>query len=55
MNLWVVRAEFGTHTNHFVEGGYIAIDYSIDETLEDENYMNSLLDLAQPLVVMRYK
>jgi len=35
MKLWVVRAEFGTYTRQFVEGGYIAVDYSIGKTLED--------------------
>lgn len=32
-NVWVVRAEFGTYTRNFVNGGYAAIDYDIDETL----------------------
>jgi restriction system protein len=34
MKLWVIRAEFGTYTKHFVEGAYVAVDYSIGETLE---------------------
>jgi predicted Mrr-cat superfamily restriction endonuclease len=34
MKLWVIRAEFGTYTKHFVEGAYVAVDYSISETLE---------------------
>jgi len=27
MNLYVVRAEFGTYTNHFLKGGYVAIGW----------------------------
>lgn len=34
MKLWVVRAEFGTYTRQFVDGGYVAVDYSIGSTLE---------------------
>jgi restriction system protein len=26
-NVWCVRAEFGTHTEHFVSGGYVAIGW----------------------------
>jgi len=26
-NVWCVRAEFGTFTKHFVEGGYVAIGW----------------------------
>lgn len=31
--LWVVRADFGTYTKAFVDGGYIAIDYGIGQDL----------------------
>jgi len=27
INVWCVRAEFGTYTKHFVEGGYVAIGW----------------------------
>jgi predicted Mrr-cat superfamily restriction endonuclease len=29
-NLWCVRAEFGTYTSHFVNGGYVAIGWMQD-------------------------
>lgn len=32
-NVWVVRAEFGTYTKNFVNGGYAAVDYDIGESL----------------------
>jgi predicted Mrr-cat superfamily restriction endonuclease len=28
-NIWCIRAEFGTNTDRFVAGGYVAIDYKI--------------------------
>ena len=33
VNVWCVRADFGTYTKQFVKGGYIAIDYSIARDL----------------------
>jgi predicted Mrr-cat superfamily restriction endonuclease len=32
-NLFCVRADYGTDTTQFVNGGYVAIDYSIDSDL----------------------
>jgi len=32
-NVWCVRAEFGTYTKHFVEGGYVAIGWMPDVDL----------------------
>lgn len=32
-NVWCVRAEFGAYTEHFVKGGYMAIDYDMDADL----------------------
>jgi len=32
-NVWCVRAEFGTYTNHFVKGGYVGIGYGLTATL----------------------
>jgi predicted Mrr-cat superfamily restriction endonuclease len=42
-NVWCVRAEFGTYTQHFVKGGYVAIGWMPDidlggVTLRDELY-----------------
>lgn len=34
-NIWCVRAEFGTYTNHFVEGGYIAIGWMPETDLSE--------------------
>lgn len=33
MKLWLIRAKFGTYANHFVNGGYVAIDYGITQSL----------------------
>jgi hypothetical protein len=30
MNVWVVRAEFGKHADNFRNGGYVALDFSLD-------------------------
>ncbi len=32
-NVWVVRAEFGTYTQHFVSGGYVAVGWIPGEDL----------------------
>jgi predicted Mrr-cat superfamily restriction endonuclease len=34
INVWCVRADFGTYAKQFVEGGYIAIDYHIARDLQ---------------------
>ena len=31
MNVWVVRAEFGKHADNFRNGGYIGLDFGIEE------------------------
>lgn len=31
MNVWVVRAEFGKHADHFRNGGYVGLDFGISE------------------------
>ena len=31
MNVWVVRAEFGKHADNFRNGGYVALDFGIEE------------------------
>jgi restriction system protein len=33
-NVWCVRAEYGTYTNHFVKGGYVGIGYGLTSSLE---------------------
>lgn len=42
VNVWCVRADFGTYTKQFVEGGYIAIDYSIARDLHAVNTREEL-------------
>jgi predicted Mrr-cat superfamily restriction endonuclease len=32
-NIWCVRAEFGTYTNHFVNGGYVGVGYGLTASL----------------------
>lgn len=32
-NVWCVRAEFGTYSKHFIDGGYVGIGYSLDQDL----------------------
>lgn len=34
-NVWCVRAEFGTYTKNFVNGGFAGVDYGINESLAD--------------------
>ena len=33
LNVWCVRAEFGTYATHFIKGGYVAIDFDLPSTL----------------------
>jgi predicted Mrr-cat superfamily restriction endonuclease len=33
IRLWCVRAEFGTYTNHFINGGYVGIGYGLTSSL----------------------
>lgn len=40
--VWCVRAEFGTYTNQFLNGDYIAIDYGIGADLSDMNSREEL-------------
>ncbi|MCM0035753.1 MAG: hypothetical protein NBV66_08200 [Burkholderiaceae bacterium] len=50
-NVWCVRAEFGSYTNNFVNGGYVAIDYNIDSSLADvatRDELNLLIRKAYP-------
>ena len=50
-NVWCVRAEFGSYTNNFVNGGYVAIDYNIDSSLENvstRDELNVLIRKAYP-------
>lgn len=42
-NVWCVRAEFGTFTKNFIEGGFIGIGYRLDEDL---SYVVSRDELA---------
>lgn len=32
-NVWCVRAEFGTYTRQFVNGGYVGIGYGLTSSL----------------------
>ena len=42
LGVWCVRADFGTYAKQFVEGGYIAIDYSIARDLQAVNTREEL-------------
>src|SRR5688500_15286381 len=50
-NVWCVRAEFGTYTQHFVEGGYVGIGWmpSVDLTeIQRRDALYPLYRLAHP-------
>ena|SRR5207247_8482964 len=44
-NLWCVRAEFGSYTSHFVNGGYVAIGWMPDTDLSAVSTRDELYPL----------
>ena len=34
-NVWCVRADYGTYTKNFVQGGYVAVGYGLASSLAD--------------------
>ena len=50
-NVWVVRADFGRHTNDFVSGGYIGIGWMAEydlSTVKDRDALHPLYRQAHP-------
>jgi predicted Mrr-cat superfamily restriction endonuclease len=45
INVWCVRAEFGTYTNAFVDGGYVAIGWMPNQDLGDVRTRDELYPL----------
>ncbi len=45
INVWVVRAQFGTFTENFVSGGYVGLGWIPDENLADVTQRESLYPL----------
>ena len=43
--VWVVRAEFGRYTDHFLSGGYVAIGWMPDRNLSAVEHIDELYDL----------
>jgi len=44
-NVWCVRAEFGTYTEHFVSGGYVAIGWMLEVDLSSVKSRDELYPL----------
>ena len=45
-HLWLVRAEGGTHTERFIEGGYVAIGWNALGDLSDLRYYDTLVNMV---------
>jgi len=44
-NIWCVRADYGTYTNQFVNGGYVAIGYGLTSSLSHVTTREELTNL----------
>jgi len=52
-NVWCVRADFGLHTDRFVDGGYIGLGYNLKSSLAEvveRDELNVLVRQANPSV-----
>ena len=50
-NVWCLRAEFGTYTNHFIRGGYVGIGYGLTSSLvlvKTKEELSTLYRTAHP-------
>ena len=45
MNLWCVRADYGMYADHFRNGGYMALDYSIGEPYPIGKDRNAFIEI----------
>lgn len=43
--VWVVRAEFGKYTDHFLNGGYVAVGWMSNKDLDAVEHIDELYDL----------
>lgn len=44
-NVWCVRADYGTYTKHFVNGGYVAVGYGLASSLAEVTTREELTSL----------
>lgn len=44
-NVWCVRADYGTYTKHFVNGGYVAVGYGLTSSLAEVTTREELTSL----------
>lgn len=49
-NVWCVRAEFGTYTQHFVKGGYVAIGWMPSTDLSQVTTKEALYPSTSPSI-----